>query len=115
MLDAGLCRGGVPRFAKQQPLGPTGFLPRALYRYDVELTSVLDLTDARTLGHLDVTSSQLVDDDRALTHHIGEIAHQFGYQAILNASETGVDALLRGLHRESSQADDWTTSWTARG
>jgi RES domain-containing protein len=82
------------RFAEQQPIGPTGFLPRALYRYDVDLTSVLDLTDEATLGHLEVTSAQLVDDDRALTHHVGEIAHQFGYQAILNASATGVDAVL---------------------
>ena len=82
------------RFAQQQPIGPIGFLPRALYRYDVETTSVLDLTDAATRVHLDVTSDQLVDDDRTLTHQVGEIAHQFGYQAILNASATGVDAIL---------------------
>jgi RES domain-containing protein len=82
------------RFAQQQPLGPTGFLPRALYRYDVDLTSVLDLTDDATLGHLELTSAQLVDDDRALTHHVGEVTHEFGYQAILNTSATGVDAVL---------------------
>lgn len=81
-------------FAGQHPLGPSGFLPRALYRFDVVLTSVLDLTDEPTRTHLGVTPAQTVEDDRALTHHIGEIAHQFGYQAILNASATGVDAVL---------------------
>lgn len=82
------------RFAEQQPIGPTGFLPRALFRYDVALTSVLDLTNDATLVHLGVRSGELVDDDRTLTHHLGEIAHQFGYQAIFNASATGVDAVL---------------------
>jgi hypothetical protein len=59
------------RYTEQHPLGPTGFLPRALYRYDVSLTSVLDLADDETLEHLGVTSAHLVDDDRALTQHIG--------------------------------------------
>lgn len=85
------------RYAEQHPLGPTGFLPRALYRYDVSLTSVLDLADDETLEHLGVPASQLVDDDRALTQHIGELAHQFGFQAIFNGFATGVDTVLAVL------------------
>lgn len=46
------------------------------------------------LEHLDVTAELLVDDDRSLTQHIGEIAHQFGYQAVLSGSATGVDEVL---------------------
>lgn len=85
------------RYAEQHPLGLPGFLPRALYRYDVSLTSVLDLADDETLEHLGVPASQLVDDDRALTQHIGELAHQFGFQAIFNGFATGVDTVLAVL------------------
>lgn len=35
-----------------------------------------------------------MDDDRFLTHEIGEAAHRLGYQAVLNASATGVDDVL---------------------
>jgi RES domain-containing protein len=53
------------RYTEQHPLGPTGFVPRALYRYNVSLTSVLDLADDQTLEHLGVESAQLVDDKRS--------------------------------------------------
>ena len=76
------------------PIGLAGFLPRSVYRYDIELTSVLDLTGRESRRDLDVESAQLVDDDRTLPQLIGELCHQFGYQAVLNASATGVDAVL---------------------
>lgn len=82
------------RAAIRHPLGPTAFLPRSLYRYDLSLTAVLDLTDAETLAHLDTTVELLVDEDRSLTHQIGEVAHELGHQAVLNASATGVDDVL---------------------
>ena len=85
------------RFAQNQPMGPSGFLPRTLYRYEIRLTTVLDLTDAQTLVHLELDADAFVEEDRTLTHHIGEIAHQFGYQAVLNASATGVDDVLAVL------------------
>ncbi len=91
---AGCAAAEYMRFADRHPMGASAFLPRLLYRYDAEFTSVLDLTEAATLAHLEITTEQLIDDDRALPHHIGEVAHQFGYQAILNASATGVDAVL---------------------
>lgn len=82
------------RAAERHPIGVSGFLPRTLYRYEIELTSVLDLTDSDTLGHLGLSPEQLVDEDRSVTQQIGEISHQFGFQAVLNASATGVDAVL---------------------
>jgi RES domain-containing protein len=82
------------RFAHNQPIGPAGFLPRTLFRYETRLSTVLDLTDEPTVAHLGLDSRSLVEDDRVLTHQIGEIAHQFGYQAVLNASATGVDEVL---------------------
>jgi RES domain-containing protein len=94
---AGCAAAEFIRFASKHPLGPAGFLPRSLYRYDVSLTSVLNLTDPQTLEHLDMTLEMVVDEDWSLTQQIGEVAHQFGYQAILNASATGVDEVLAVL------------------
>jgi RES domain-containing protein len=91
---AGCAAAEFMRTSHRHPLGPTSFLPRSLYRYDVSLTAVLDLTNAPTLVHLGTSLELLVDEDRTLTHQIGEIAHQFGYQAVLNASATGVDDVL---------------------
>lgn len=85
------------RSTERHPLGPSGFLPRSLYRYDINLNAVLDLTHDATLVHLGTPLESLIEEDRALTHSIGEIAHQFGYQAVLNASATGVDAVLAVL------------------
>ena len=81
-------------FMSDHPLGPAGFLPRSLYKYDLSLAAVLDLTDDRTLAHLDTSLPAVVEDGGTLTQKIGEIAHQFGYQAVLNASATGIDAVL---------------------
>lgn len=55
---------------------------------------MLDLTDAVTLGHLGLDLTRLVQEDRTFTRQIGELAHQFRYQAVLNASATGVDRVL---------------------
>lgn len=82
------------RFATDHPIGPMGFLPRALFRYAVNFSTILDLTDSSTLDHLGVQSDRLVQDDRTLTNQVGELAHQFLYQGILNGSATGVDRVL---------------------
>jgi RES domain-containing protein len=82
------------RFAGRHPIGPEAFLPRVLYEYTVALTSVLDLTDAQMLSAFEVDVAHLVEDDRALTQQLGALAHQFGYQALLSASATGVDTVL---------------------
>ena len=37
---------------------------------------------------------RVIQEDRSLTHEIGEIAHQFLYQAIINGSATGVDNVV---------------------
>jgi len=75
------CGGPCEEFDRGRVIGRNGD--------DVKLTSVLDLTEPSMLEHLDVTAELLVDDDRSLTQHIGEIAHQFGYQAVLSGSGHG--------------------------
>jgi hypothetical protein len=44
--------------------------------------------------HLDVVATRLVQEDRTLTHQIGELAHQLLYQGVLNGSAAGVDNVL---------------------
>ena len=85
------------RTTQRHPLGAAAFLPRVLYRYDVDLTAVLDLTDEGTIDHLQLDQVALVDEDVTLPRHIGEIAHQFGYQAVRNASAAGVDDVIAVL------------------
>ena len=91
---AGCAAAEFMRLATDHPIGPAGFLPRSLFRYNVEFSNVLDLPDPATLGHLDVEADRLVQEDRTLTHQIGELAHQFLYQGVLNGSATGVDSVL---------------------
>ena len=71
---AGCATAEFMRFATDHPIGPAGFLPRSLYRYAVDFSNVLDLTDPATLDHLDVAADRLVQEDRTLTHQIGELA-----------------------------------------
>jgi hypothetical protein len=71
-----------------------GLLPRQLYRYEVNLTRVLDLTDdviLTTLGH---SLSELISDDVSLPRAIGESAHSFGIQAVRSRSATTQDDVL---------------------
>lgn len=102
------------RFSSRHPIGPQAFLPRALYEYRVEFTSVLDLADAETLVSFEIDVARLVEDDRTLTHQLGALAHEFGYQALLSASATGVDNVLavftdnlRGGRLEPRVAERW--------
>ncbi len=103
------------RFATDHPIGPVGFLPRSLYRYAVDVSNVLDLTDPATLNHLAVAADRLVQEDRTLTHQIGELAHQFLYQGVLNGSATGVDSVLSVFTdnlRGGRLLPELETSWT---
>ena len=91
---AGCAAAEFTRFASNHPIGLSGFLPRKLWRYEISLSNVLDLTEAETLDHLGLEASELVEEDRTVTHQLGEVAHQFGYQAIRNASAAGVDDVI---------------------
>jgi hypothetical protein len=87
-----------------------------LYEYHVAFASVLDLTDTAILDHLDLDIGALVEEDRGLTQHLGELAHQFGYQARSSPSATGVDVVLavftdnlRTGRLEPELAERWDT------
>lgn len=75
-------------------IGVEGLLPRVVYRYEVSLDRILDLTSQETLDHVGVTSPQIVGADLTIPRQIGEAAHDTGSQAIRAPSATGVDEIL---------------------
>lgn len=75
-------------------IGVEGLLPRVLYRYEVSLDCVLDLTSVEALDSLGVTTAQIIGADLAIPRAIGESAHATGSQAIRAPSAAGVDHVL---------------------
>lgn len=82
------------RLASRQVVGLDGLLPRKLIQFDVELDSILDLTDAGVRAHVGVSLVDLVDEDRTSCRSIGIAAHARGMQGVLSVSATGVDVVL---------------------
>jgi hypothetical protein len=65
-----------------------------VYRYEVSLDRVLDLTSRETLDHVGVTIPEIVGADLIIPRQIGEAAHATGSQAIRAPSATGIDEVL---------------------
>lgn len=63
----------------------------SLYR---SVSATCSTSRRRTIDHLGLEASELVQEDRTVTHQLGEVAHQFGYQAVRNASAAGVDDVI---------------------
>jgi RES domain-containing protein len=82
------------RLAGRQVIGLAGLLPRTLYRYEIFVQQVLDLTSTEVLSALGVTEAQVIGPDWTLPQQIGAAAHDSGWQAIIARSATGVDSVL---------------------
>lgn len=79
---------------QQLAIGVEGLLPRTLYRYEVSLDQVLDLTSERTRDHVGISMLQILGNDLTFPRQLGEAAHATGAQAIRSPSATGVDEIL---------------------
>ena len=90
--------------ANRQNIDVEQLLPRELWRVQIELTQVLDLTDNTTLLALNLAAADLVRDDYQLTREIGEAAYEQQFQAVLTPSATGVDMYSPSSPRTSP---DW--------
>jgi RES domain-containing protein len=86
---AELCQAG-----QRQAIGVEGLLPRRLYRYNVALDRVLDLTDPRSRTAVGVSSDVLTGPDWKGCQELGSAGHALGVQAIRSPSATGVDDVL---------------------
>ena len=71
-------------------VNPHDFGPRDWWLYELELnvSKVLDLTDAKVLAHLQISAPSLVADNVNATRQIGQQALAAGFQAILAPSAT---------------------------
>ena len=82
------------RLGERQAIGVENLLPRVLYRYEIQLERVLDLTaeeDARRVG---ISRQVLIGPDWSECQALGTGAHALGIQAIRSPSAAGVDDIL---------------------
>lgn len=79
--------------AERQALAIADLLPREFYRYCVDLSRVLDLTDEPTRRVLAVDLPELTGDWKT-TQAIGLAAYEEGFHGILSPSALGVDRVL---------------------
>lgn len=84
----------LQRLGDRNAIGVEGLLPRYLYRYDIALERVLDLTDAAVTTGVGVGRDVLTGPDWTACQDLGTTAHALGVQAILSPSATGVDDVL---------------------
>jgi RES domain-containing protein len=82
------------RLGERQVIGMAGLLPRSLYRYEVVLGRVLDLTSRSVLRTLGVSPDTLTGPGWNATQNLGQAAHDTGWEALLTPSATLVDQVL---------------------
>jgi hypothetical protein len=82
------------RAGNRLAIGPEGLLPRRLYRFEVGLERVLDLTNTSVLEQLGLGAADVMGEDLSTTRSIGEAAHSLAIQAIRSRSATEQDHVL---------------------
>ena len=82
------------RMAKRIGRTASDFLPRRVYRYEVELVDALDLRPADGRAALGLADAQLRGDDLGPCQAIGETAHYLGREGILAPSAAGAGNVL---------------------
>lgn len=93
-LDRPCAVAELRRLGRRAVVGVDGLLPRRLYRYELDLERVLDLTDAGVLEDLGTTPEALTADDWSFCQEIGVASHAQGDQGILCPSATGTGTVL---------------------
>jgi RES domain-containing protein len=84
----------LTRQGTRHVVGVEGLLPRVLYRYELDLHRILDLTDPDTRTQIGITVDELAADDWTVCQQLGTEAHTLGDQGIRTYSATGVDTVL---------------------
>jgi RES domain-containing protein len=87
------------RLARRAALPIEALLPRRLATIEVQLSRVLDLTDASVRRRLGVVGADMVADDWARTQAIGQAAHDAGFEGVLAPGADGGTTLA--IFRES--------------
>ncbi|MDP8928478.1 MAG: RES family NAD+ phosphorylase [Actinomycetota bacterium] len=100
----------LTRLGMRHVVGVEGVLPRVIYRYELQLDRVLDLTDEEVRDHLGVSVQDLTGEDWSLCQTIGTEAHAVGDQAIRTFSATGVDTWSSSPSSWAQASSAWTSS-----
>ncbi|HEY7917590.1 MAG TPA: RES family NAD+ phosphorylase [Acidimicrobiales bacterium] len=87
----------LKRFGERQAIGVVGLLPRILYRYQIRLDRVLDLTKDEVRGRVGVGLDVLGGPDWTACQELGTVAHALGAQGIESPSATGEGNVLAVL------------------
>jgi RES domain-containing protein len=104
----------LQRFGERQAIGVEGLLPRILYRYEISLDRVLDLTDDQVRIQVGLGLDVFTGPDWTTCQELGSALHALGAQGINSPSATGVGEILAvfvqqiGLgHLEPHLAEEW--------
>ena len=95
----------LARMGERQSIGIEALLPRRLYRYEVSLFRVLDLTDEVTRRALDIEQDVLMRSSWSACQGLGTIAHSLSIQAINSPSATGVGEVLAVFSENVEETD----------
>jgi RES domain-containing protein len=106
----------LQRLGERQAIGIEGLLPRMLYRYEIGLDRVLNLTDDEARLGIGVSLDVLTGPDWAACQELGSILHAFGVQGVSTPSATGVGHVIAifvqhiGIGRvEPELAEEWSS------
>ena len=84
----------LKRLGERQAIGVEGLLPRLLYRYEIELDRVLDLTVGEVCAQVGLGTDVLTGPDWTACQDLGVAAHALGANGINSPSATGVGDVL---------------------
>jgi len=82
------------RMARRGGRSPDEFIPRRIYRVELDLREILDLTGPREDLPKALAGLDFQADDLAPTQAVGEAAQYLGREAIKAPSATGVGSIL---------------------
>ena len=104
----------LKRFGERQSIGVEGLLPRLLYRYEIALDRVLDLSDVDVRAQVGLGLDVVIGPDWTACQELGTTVHALGAQGVSSPSATGVGAVLAvyvqhiGLGRlEPELVEEW--------
>ena len=84
----------LKRLGTRQAIGVEGLLPRVLYRYEIDLERVLDLTDETVRNGISLSFDVLTGPDLTVCQELGSAVHALGAQGIISPSATGVGEIF---------------------
>lgn len=84
----------LKRLGERQAIGVEGLLPRRLYRYEIAIDRILDLTDGEVRAQVGLGLEVLIGPDWTACQGLGVAAHALGVKGVNSPSATGVGDVL---------------------